>query len=123
MGQTQQHQFIHQIDDLGFRHELLLERLDSHWESRTEHDQRAFRVQVPDQFLNILLEVALQQSVCLIQHEELTIDQQVLVPFQQVFQSAWCTYCQMRTLLLYRVVVVLDKGTADEVGNVDLGEF
>ena len=70
MGETNEHEFLHQVDDLCFWHELLLEGLDSNWECSWVHEKCAFWIQVADEFFDIPLKVSLQQSVSFIQHKE-----------------------------------------------------
>ena len=123
MGEPDEHELFHEIDDLGFGHELLLEGLDADGEGGGVHEQGAFGVEVAHQLLHIPFEVAFQQSVSLIQDKEIALRQQFLVSFQQIFQPSRRAYCQMHAFLLYRVVVLLDQSTTDEIADFYLGEL
>jgi hypothetical protein len=123
VGEPDEHELVHQVDHFRPRHELLLERLNPDGEGRRVHQEGALRAQVVHDFLHVLLEVALQQPVGLVQHEELALVQQVVVPLHQVFQSSRRAHHQVRVLILDLGVVLLHDGPADEELDVYLGEF
>lgn len=82
MGQPDEHELLHEVDDLGFGHELLLEGLDADREGGRVHKQGTFGVEVAHKLLDIPLEVTLKQPVSLIQHKEITFGQQILISFE-----------------------------------------
>ena len=121
--QADQHQLVHQVDHLSARHELLLEGADADWEGGRVHQQRALGGEVVDDLLDVLLEVALQQPVGLVQHEELALVQQVVVLLDQVLEPAGRADDEVDVLLLDLDVVLLDHRPPDEELDIDLGEL
>lgn len=121
--EADEHQLVHQVDHLSARHELFLEGADADGEGGRVHQQRALGGKVVDDLLDVLLEVALQQPVRLVQHEELALVQQVVVLLYQVLQPAGRADHQVDVLLLDLDVVLLDHGPADEELDIDLGEL
>lgn len=79
VGKSDEHQFVHEVDDLRSGHELLLEGLDAYGEGGGVHEQCALGAEVVNDFLDVLLEVALEKSVSLVQHEELALVEEEVV--------------------------------------------
>lgn len=123
MSHAYQHQLIHQIDHLSARHKLLLEGLDSQRESGTVHQDRAFGGDMAHDLLDIAFEVALQQAVGLVQHEELAVVQQIVVPLDEVLEAPRGADHHMGVLVLYFGIVFLHHGPPNEILDVDLGEL
>lgn len=123
MGQSDEHELVHEVDHLRPRHELLLEGLDPHGEGGRVHEEGAFGTEVVHDFLDVLLEVALEQSVGLVEDEELAFVQEVVVPLDEILESAGGADHEVDVPLLDLGVVLLDHGAANEKLDIDLGEF
>ena len=121
--ESYQHQLVHEVDHLCARHELLLEGADAHWEGRGVHQQRALGRQVVHYLLHVPLEVALQQPVGLVQHEELALVQQVVVLLDQVLEASGRADHQVDAALLDLYVVLLHHRPPDEELDIDLREL
>ena len=114
MGQTDQHELVHQVDHLRPRHEFLLKGFYPDREGGGIHEKSAFRTDVVDDLLNILLKVSLQQTVSLIEHKELTSIEQMIIALDKVLESPRRAYHQMNIPLLYFSVIFLDHGPTNE---------
>jgi hypothetical protein len=101
----------------------LFEGLDADGESGRVHEEGAFGVEVADEFFDVAFEVALKQAVGFVQDKEVALGEQVLVSFEEVFEPARSADCDMVAFLIDGVVVLFDKGAADEVADFYLGEF
>jgi hypothetical protein len=123
MGHSDQHQLVHQVYHLGAGHEFLFERFYPQRKSRTVHQECAFRRSVAHDLLDVALEVALEQTVSLVQHEELAVVKQSVVSFDEIFESARRADHHLNVFVLNFVVVFLDHGAPNEELNIDLGEL
>jgi hypothetical protein len=78
---------------------------------------------VADDLLDIAFEVALQQTVSLVQHEELALVQQAIILFYEIFEPARGAHNHLCDLVLDFSVVLLHHCPANEILDVDLLEF
>ena len=120
MGEADKHQLVHQVDHLRSRHELLLEGTDPDGEGGRVHQQGAFGAEVVHNFLDVFLEITLEEAICLVQHEELALRQQIIVLLDNILQSPGCAHDHMNDLILYLRVILLDHGSSDEEFDIDL---
>lgn len=123
MSQAYQHKFVHEVDHFGPGHEFLFKRSYSYWERCRIHQKCAFRAQMVNNLLHILFEVTLKKPVGLIQNKKFTLIKQVIVSFDQIFQSTWGTDNKMDISLLDLSIIFLDHGAANEELDIDLGKF
>lgn len=120
MGEADKHQLVHQVDHLRSRHELLLEGTDADGEGGRVHQQGAFGAEVVHNFLDVFLEITLEEAICLVQHEELALRQQIIVLLDDILQSPGCAYDHMNDFILDLGVILLDHGSSDEEFDIDL---
>lgn len=73
VGESQQHELVHEVDHSSLGHEVLLEALDAQGECGRVQIQGSLLGQVADYILDIVLCLVLQQTVGFVQHEELAL--------------------------------------------------
>lgn len=74
-------------------------------------------------FLNITLEITLQKTVRLVEHEKLTMIEESVVFFYEILESTRGTDHHLDVSLFDFVVVFLDHSPPDKEFNVCLVEF